>query len=340
MDLHANIPLKKYTTMRLGGNAKYMTDLHSANEIQNIILQANQLNLPIFIIGGGSNVVVQDKGYDGIVLRNMIMGFETVAEDDSSVSFKIGAGENWDSVVKTTVEKNLSGIEAMSAIPGTMGAAPVQNIGAYGQELVDTFVSLEAYDLNEGIFVNLNSDDCQFSYRDSIFRSSQKGRYIITSVVLKLFKSAPVQPFYSAVQKYFDNHNINIFTPSTIRQAVIDIRTDKLPDPAIYPNSGSFFKNSIIEDWQLNDLQSQFSDIPRYDLGNNKYKIPSGWLIEQAGFKGQLINGIRIHDKNTLVLINESASSYHDLELTRDEIIRKVRDIFRIEIDQEPIEMP
>lgn len=340
MDLHANIPLKKYTTMRLGGNAKYMTDLHSANEIQNIILQANQLNLPIFIIGGGSNVVVQDKGYDGIVLRNMIMGFETVAEDDSSVSFKIGAGENWDSVVKTTVEKNLSGIEAMSAIPGTMGAAPVQNIGAYGQELVDTFVSLEAYDLNEGIFVNLNSDDCQFSYRDSIFRSSQKGRYIITSVVLKLFKSAPVQPFYSAVQKYFDDHNINIFTPSTIRQAVIDIRTDKLPDPAIYPNSGSFFKNSIIEDWQLNDLQSQFSDIPRYDLGNNKYKIPSGWLIEQAGFKGQLINGIRIHDKNTLVLINESASSYHDLELTRDEIIRKVRDIFRIEIDQEPIEMP
>ena len=340
MDLHANIPLKKYTTMRLGGNAKYMTDLHSANEIQNIILQANQLNLPIFIIGGGSNVVVQDKGYDGIVLRNMIMGFETVAEDDSSVSFKIGAGENWDSVVKTTVEKNLSGIEAMSAIPGTMGAAPVQNIGAYGQELVDTFVSLEAYDLNEGIFVNLNSDDCQFSYRDSIFRSSQKGRYIITSVILKLFKSAPVQPFYSAVQKYFDDHNINIFTPSTIRQAVIDIRTDKLPDPAIYPNSGSFFKNSIIEDWQLNDLQSQFSDIPRYDLGNNKYKIPSGWLIEQAGFKGQLINGMRIHDKNTLVLINESASSYHDLELTRDEIIRKVRDIFRIEIDQEPIEMP
>ncbi|MEO5949818.1 MAG: UDP-N-acetylmuramate dehydrogenase [Candidatus Saccharimonadales bacterium] len=339
MEIHTNIPLKNYTTMKLGGNARFMSDAHTPQEVKEICVNAGKQNLPVFIIGGGSNVIARDEGFNGIVIRNRIMGFEIVADDASSTTFKIGAGENWDSVVKRTVDLNLSGIEAMSAIPGTTGGAPVQNVGAYGQEIAETLVSLEAYDIKTDDFVSLSSEECGFSYRHSIFRGDQSGRYVITSVNLRLYKAVPAQPFYKAVQEYFDEHNITLFTPDIIRNAVIAIRTDKLPDPLERPNTGSFFKNAIVEDWQLGDLKKDFPDIPTYDLGNNTYKIPTGWLIEQVGFKGKLIHGMRVHDKNALVLINEAATSYHDLELARDEIIGGVRDTFRIIIEQEPLEI-
>ena len=339
MDIHTNIPLKNYTTMRLGGNARFMTEVHTPDDVATVCKNAHKQNLPIFILGGGSNVIVRDDGFTGIVIRNRIPGFEVIADTASDTTIKIGAGENWDEVVKRTVDLNLSGIEALSAIPGTAGAAPVQNIGAYGQEVADTLISLEAYDIQNDSFVILSNADCGFSYRHSIFRGDSTGRYVITSITLKLYKVAPQPPFYKAIQDYFDKHDITLYTPQTIRDAVTVIRTDKLPDPKLTPNTGSFFKNAIIEDWQLDELRKTYPDIPTYDMPDGKFKVPTGWLIEQTGLKGKTLHGMRVHDKNALVLINESATSYADLADARDEIIGAVRDQFHIMIEQEPLEI-
>ncbi len=339
LNIHTDIPLKNYVTMRLGGNARFMTDIHSPTDLSELVARAKQQHLPIFVLGGGSNTLVPDEGYAGIVLRNRIPGFEIITETPSDMTIRIGAGEDWDSVVKRTVDMRLSGVEALSAIPGTAGAAPVQNIGAYGQEISETLVSLEAYDEKLDQLVTLENHDCKFSYRNSIFRSEALGRYIITSITLRLYKAAPVPPFYAAVQDYFDTHNITIFTPQAIRDAVIAIRAEKLPDPTVRPNTGSFFKNAIIEDWQVTDIKAEYPDVTLYDMPDGRFKIPTGWLIEQTGLKGQLLHGMRIHDKNALVLINESATSYQDLAAARNEIIGAVRDKFRIEIEQEPLEM-
>jgi len=339
MDIHTNIPLKNYTTMRLGGNARFMTDVHNNDEVAEVCRNARSQNLPIFILGGGSNVIVHDEGFNGIVIRNRISGFEVVADEPGRTILKVGAGENWDEIVKRTVDMNLTGIEAMSAIPGTAGAAPVQNVGAYGQEIAESLVSLEAYDIEGDRFVVLQNADCGFSYRHSIFRGDAAGRYVILSITIQLSKVAPQPPFYKAVQDYFDANNITMFTPQIIRDAVIAIRTDKLPDPTVTPNTGSFFKNAIVEDWQLTDLKKDYPDIPTYDMSDGRYKVPTGWLIEQTGLKGKTLHGMRVHDKNALVLINESATSYADLAAARDEIQGAVRDQFRIIIEQEPLEI-
>ena len=340
MDIHTNIPLKNLTTMRLGGPVKFFAEAHDPAELQSLYQDAASKQVPVFIIGGGSNLVGHDEGYNGLVIRIKIPGFQTVADDLYSTTIKIGAGENWDEVVKRTVDMRLSGIETMSAIPGTAGAAPVQNVGAYGQEIADTLVSLEAYDTTANAFVTLTNEECEFSYRHSIFRGAQQGQYIITSITLKLSKSIPTPPFYESLQTYLDEHAITTYTQQTIRDAVIGIRADKLPDPAVKPSSGSFFKNSIIEQWHLDDLKTTYPDIKAYDMGNGTYKVYTGWLIEKLGYKNQLIHGMRVNEKNCLVLINESATGYADLAAARDEIIGNIRDTFRIQVDQEPLEIP
>lgn len=339
MDIHTNIPLKNYTTMRLGGNARFMTDVHTPEEVAEVCRKAVSTHLPLFILGGGSNVIVRDEGFAGIVVHNKIPGFTVVSDEPGHTVIKIGAGENWDEVVARTVGMNLSGIECLSAIPGTAGAAPVQNIGAYGQEIADTLVSLEAYDIQRNQFVILQNAECGFSYRHSIFRGEAAGRYVIVTITLRLYKSAPQPPFYAALQEYFAAHDITLFTPQVVRDAVVAIRADKLPDPTVLPNAGSFFKNAIIEEWQLADLKKTYPTIPTYDLSDGRFKIPTGWLIEQTGLKGQTLYGIHVHDKNALVLINESADSYSDLAAARDEIMGAVRDQFHIAIKQEPLEM-
>lgn len=339
MEVHTNIPLKNFTTMKLGGPARFMVEARTPEEVKTVYDNAASKNLSIFILGGGSNVIAKDEGFAGIVIRIRIPGFEIVADDINTTTIKIGAGESWDNVVKRTVDLHLSGIEAMSMIPGTAGGAPVQNVGAYGQEIADTLVSLEAYDSQTKSFVVLQNEACGFAYRDSIFRGDQKGRYIITSITIKLSKSLPQPPFYDALQSYFDKLNIKIFTQETVRDAVIAIRTDKLPDPSVTPNTGSFFKNAIVENWQLTELRQAYPDMKVFDMGNGTSKIPTGWLIEQTGLKGQVLHGMRVHDKNALVLINESASGYADLAAARDEIIGAVRDKFRIQIEQEPLEL-
>ncbi|MBM3210316.1 UDP-N-acetylmuramate dehydrogenase [Candidatus Saccharibacteria bacterium] len=339
MNIHTNIALKSFTTMRLGGMADVMVELKSLEDITSLYTQAAERQLPVYILGSGSNVIARDEGYRGIVALNRIMGFEIVQEDEMSVTIRVGAGENWDEFCAKTVEMGLSGIAAMSAIPGTCGASPVQNIGAYGQEAADVIVSVEAYDTTSGQFVELSAEDCKFSYRHSIFRGEAAGKYCITAVTFRLYRGMPQPPFYDALQNYLDSQNITLYTPQVIRDAVTAIRAKKLPDPAIQPNTGSFFKNSVVEKWLYDEVATKFPDVPHYDMPDGQIKIPTGWLIEQTGLKGQLLHGMRINPANALVLINESAGSYSDLAAAREEIITQVRDMFRITIEQEPLEL-
>ncbi len=339
MEIHTNIPLKNLTTIRLGGPTRFFVEVHSAEDLRSVYKNALTQNIKPFVIGGGSNLIAHDEGYSGIIIRIRIPGFEITSEDAGTTTIKIGAGEDWDEIVKRTVELNLSGIEAMSGIPGTAGATPVQNVGAYGQEIADTLISVDAYDTSTDSFVTLDNSSCEFSYRHSIFRGNAAGRYIITSITLKLSKSIPAPPFYESLQKYLEQNNITIYTQQTIRDAVLAIRADKLPDVKEKASAGSFFKNALVEKWQLDSLKKQFPEIPSYDMGEGKYKIPTGWLIEKAGLKGQLLHGIRVYEGNALVLVNESATSYADLASARDEIIAKIRDLFQIHIEQEPLEL-
>jgi UDP-N-acetylmuramate dehydrogenase len=325
--------------MKIGGDARFITEVRTPDEVASIYHNAKSQNLPIFILGGGSNVIVHDEGFDGIVVRMRIEGFEIIDDNINNTTIKIGAGEIWDSVVQRTADMELSGIEAMSAIPGTAGATPVQNVGAYGQEIADSLQSLDAYDSQTDTFVTLQNADCNFAYRDSIFRGDAAERYVITSITIRLSKNQPQPPFYESLQKYLDEKSIKMYTAEVIRNTVIEIRKTKLPDPTITPNCGSFFKNAIVEKWQLDDLRKINPDIPTFELSDGRYKIPSGWLIENVGLKGALIHGIRVYDKNALVLINESAVSYDDLAFARDQVIGKVRDKFRVQIEQEPLEM-
>lgn len=340
MNIKTNVPLKDYTTMRLGGEARFIAEAHSLDELATLYKNAQKLQQPVFILGGGSNMIVPDSGYDGLVICNRIPGFDVTEDDAEKTVIKVGAGEIWDSVVQRTVEMNLTGIEALSAIPGTAGAAPVQNIGAYGQEVADSILEVEAYDTQASTFVKLTAEDCSFAYRYSIFRGTEQGRYAITGITLRLFKGNPSPPFYDSLQKYLDEHQVTDYTPASIRAAVIAIRSDKLPDPKLLPNAGSFFKNAIIEEWQVKELQQQNPEMPAYKMDDSHYKIPSGWLIEQTGLKGELLHGMRVHTGNALVLINESATGYADLAAAREEIIGAVRDQFNITIEQEPLEMP
>lgn len=339
MDVMTNISLKQYTTMKLGGEARYMATADSASDVVSLYRNARKENLPIFVLGGGSNVITHDEVFEGIVLLNKIKGFEVISETDETTDVKIGAGEVWDEVVEKAIELGLQGIEAMSGIPGTAGAAPVQNVGAYGQEIADTLISLEAYDSKTDTIVTISADECDFSYRNSIFRDKEKGRYCILNITLRLNKAEPKPPYYASLQKYIDENDIREVNLSVIRVAVLNIRSEKLPDPAELPSAGSFFKNALVEKWKLEELQKEYSDIPNYAMSDGRYKIPTGWLIDKAGLRGYRSHGMRVYEKNALVLVNDSASGYNDLAAIREEIVQIVFDKFGIKIEQEPLEL-
>ena len=339
MDVMTNISLKQYTTMKLEGEARYMATVDSASDVVSLYRNARKENLPIFVLGGGSNVITHDEVFEGIVLLNKIKGFEVISETDETTDVKIGAGEVWDEVVEKAIGLGLQGIEAMSGIPGTAGAAPVQNVGAYGQEIADTLISLEAYDSKTDTIVTISADECDFSYRNSIFRDKEKGRYCILNITLRLNKAESKPPYYASLQRYIDENDIREVNLSVIRVAVLNIRSEKLPDPAELPSAGSFFKNALVEKWKLEELQKEYSDIPNYAMSDGKYKIPTGWLIDKAGLRGYRSHGMRVYEKNALVLVNDSATGYDDLAAIREEIVQIVFDKFGIKIEQEPLEL-
>ena len=316
-----------------------MVTADSPGDVVSLYRNAKNENLSIFVLGSGSNVITHDEVFEGIVLLNKIKGFEVISETDETTNVKIGAGEVWDEVVEKAIGLGLQGVEAMSGIPGTAGAAPVQNVGAYGQEIADTLISLEAYDSKTDTIVTISADECDFSYRNSIFRDKEKGRYCILNIILRLNKAEPKPPYYASLQRYIDENDIREVNLSVIRVAVLNIRSEKLPDPAELPSAGSFFKNALVEKWKLEELQKEYNDIPNYAMSDGRYKIPTGWLIDKAGLRGYRSHGMRVYEKNALVLVNDSATGYDDLAAIREEIVQIVFDKFGIKIEQEPLEL-
>ncbi len=343
MNIQQNVPLKDHSTMRLGGTAAYLTEITSRRELTEALAWAEaQSNLPVIMIGGGSNIIWRDEGFPGLVIVNKIMRFEEQQEDDENYYVTIGAGEDWDSVVARVTEKGMTGIEALSLIPGTAGATPVQNVGAYGQEIADTLVSIEAYDSQLKQFVTLPAADCAFSYRSSRFKTTDRGRFYITALTLHLIHGNPQPPFYRALQAYLDEKGLTNPTPQLIREAVIDIRRSKLPDPAVVANNGSFFANPIIDAELFSQISTDHPGMPNWPTEDGRYKIPAAWLLERTGFKD-------VHDAETgmgtwpgqcLVLVNEHAPSTAALLAFRQKIIDTVRQQFNITLEQEPEILP
>lgn len=342
MNLQENVALSGYSTMRLGGTARYMLDITSRGELQDAVNWAEAQGLPIIMIGGGSNIFWKDEGFPGLVLVNKIMRFESFDEDGRNVYITAGAGESWDAVVAHTATDGLTGIEALSLIPGSAGATPIQNVGAYGQEIANTITTVEAYDRQAKTFVTIPTIDCAFGYRTSRFKTSDKGRFLISAITVHLMRGLPEPPFYQSVAEYMTAHGIERPTPLNIRDAVIAIRSAKLPDPLKVANNGSFFANPIISEETLAQLQAGYQQMPHWPTGDGKIKLPAAWLIDQAGFKDyhDSATGMATWPKQSLVFINEHATSTADLLAFRQKVIDAVQARFHITLEQEPELLP
>lgn len=343
MNIVPNVSLANYSTMRLGGIADFLVEIHGRDELKEAFEWAKAKNLPLIMIGGGSNIFWQDAGFHGLVMVNKIMGFTDDAEDAENHYVTIGAGENWDSVVARTVVAGLTGIEALSLIPGTTGATPVQNVGAYGQDISQTLMTVEVFDCQTGQLATLPNDACGFGYRTSKFKGEFRGRYLITGITLHLRVGNPLPPYYGAVQTYLEaNPTDQAITPAVIREAVIAIRSAKLPDVATIANNGSFFANPVISEDALVELRTRIPTMPYWPLDGGGAKIPAAWLIEQAGFKDyhDQQTGMATWPKQPLVLINESAKTTSQLLAFRDKITDTVKQKFGITLTQEPELLP
>ena len=364
MRVNENILISSLTTMRLGGPARYVLEIEKPADVADAYGFAAQFNLPTFVLGYGANTIGHDEGFNGVIIINRMRGIEvinpagsqttfsedhklgrapssvssekTFDQDPSEITLKVMGGEYWDNVVAFACEKGLTGIEALSKIPGLAGAAPVQNIGAYGQQISDVLESIDVYDSASQTYRTLEKSDLNFSYRRSILNTTDKNRYFVISITLKLSPGQMTRPFYNSIEKYIVQNHLTDFTPQGIRKIVSAIRADKLPDPLEKASSGSFFKNIYLSNADAEKAEGKGYPVHRGKDGN---KINSGWLIEQAGFKGKLINGFRVNEKACLVLINESAKSYNDLAKARSEIVGRVYDKFGYWLEQEPVEI-
>ncbi len=332
-----NVSLKQYSTMRLGGNAAFLMDITSPHEIGPAIDWADAQNIPVIMIGGGSNIIWNDAGFNGLVMVNKIAGYEI--QDQGEQSFLIvGAGEPWDSVVERCVAQGLAGIEQLSLIPGSAGATPIQNVGAYGRETSEVLVCVQAYDRQDKKIIVIPKIDCGFGYRTSRFKTTDKGRFFITSITYALTKNPPMRPFYDSVDRYLQEQSISHPTLAQLRDAVIAIRSSKLPDPAVVANCGSFFGNPIIGTEQINQLVDQYPSIKFWQIDEDKAKVSAGWLLEQLGLKGyhEPNTGMAIWDKQALVFVNESAPNTASLIAFRDAVMAAVKTKYGITLEQEP----
>ncbi|HAS69580.1 UDP-N-acetylenolpyruvoylglucosamine reductase [Candidatus Nomurabacteria bacterium RIFOXYC2_FULL_36_8] len=340
MNIQDYVDIKSYSTLKVGGQFRYFCIVSSVYDLTSIWTivhtDVRYKDIPIFILGGGSNIIFSDGVLDVFALKIEIKGFEIVSEEQNYVDIKVGAGEIWDEIVSRTVSMGLSGFESLSLIPGTAGASPVQNIGAYGAEVKDTILEVEVYEIETGKVFNISNKDCKFGYRDSIFKGEARGKYIITGVTYRLSKSIPRLPDYPGIKSYFIDNNINIPTLAQIREAIISIRQSKLPNPNEIPNVGSFFKNPIVEKVVAHKIKEDYPDAKFFSVDDTHTKVPAGWLIENAGLKGKSFGKVSMYDKNALVLVNKEGATCEDVIRARDEIIKIVKDKFGIELVQEP----
>jgi len=340
MQIQKDFSLRKYNTFGVQAFAKYFATFFSGQELKECLTE-NRNKLPKMILGGGSNILFT-KDFDGLVLQNEIPGIDIIFEDEEFVHIRVGAGVKWHHFVLFCVNRNLGGVENLSLIPGKAGASPMQNIGAYGVEIKDVFYQLEALHLKELVKQKFSASDCKFGYRESVFKNKYKDQFAILNVTYRLRKNPVFNISYAAIESELEKMKIQQLTVKAVSDAIIRIRTSKLPDPAIIGNAGSFFKNPLITKEKLLKIQSQqlFKNdfgghIPFYKTDEDNLKIPAGWLIEQCGWKGFRKGDAGCYEKQALVLVNYGNATGGDIYNLSEEIKISVKEKFDIELERE-----
>ena len=332
MQIHENFPLKSYNTFSIDARAKFFNSFSSAEELEELLMIYSEY--PVFILGGGSNILFT-KDYEGCVLKNEIKGIELQHEDAEHVYVKVRAGENWHQFVLHCINHNWAGVENLSLIPGNVGASPIQNIGAYGVELDDVFWSLEAFHLDDRRIHTFTREDCEFGYRNSIFKERYKDQFAIISVTLQLRKKPIFHTDYGAIVEELEKMGVKDLSIKAVSQAVINIRSSKLPDPQKIANAGSFFKNPEVPTEKYEALKLAFPDIVAYPLAKGTVKLAAGWMIEQCGWKGYRKGDAGCHTKQALVLVNYGNATGKELYDFSEEILQSVKNKFGVVLERE-----
>ncbi|WP_317929180.1 UDP-N-acetylmuramate dehydrogenase [Halioxenophilus sp. WMMB6] len=329
--------LRRYNTLQLDATAEYFVEVTSLQQLQQL-LGASPAPLAL-VLGGGSNVVLTSD-IPGLVVLNRILGKQVVAESDTHLELVVGAGENWDELVRYCVERDLWGIENLGLIPGTVGAAPIQNIGAYGVELESVLLWLDAFNTETGELCRFSRATCRFGYRHSLFKEADGRKFIITQVAFGLSKEPIPQLSYGELAQKYENIDSKDIKALSVYQSICDIRRAKLPDPLHTPNVGSFFKNPIIEPHLFADLLRQYPSIPHYLTADGAIKLAAGWLIDKAGWKGKRVGAVGVHDRQALVLINPGLGSAREVLDLAQKIVADVERQFGIALEVEPTIYP
>ena len=329
-----NVSLKSYNTFGIDVKADYFTAFTHVDSVSELLSHSEFKEMPRLILGGGSNILFT-KDYNGIVLRNQIPGIELIKDDEDFWYVKAGAGVVWHQLVLWCIERGFQGIENLSLIPGSAGAAPIQNIGAYGVELKDSFHSLEAFHVTEGNIKSFTNEECNFGYRDSVFKRELKGQVIILSVVLRLRKRPQLNVSYGAITQELKRLGVEQPDVRSISDAVCNIRRSKLPDPSKIGNAGSFFKNPEVSAAVFASIKKEFPGIVAYDLPDGNVKLAAGWLIEQCGWKGKVIGHTGSHKDQALVLVNYGGASGNEIKDLAYTIQASVFEKFRVTIEPE-----
>jgi len=334
MKLLENYSLISRNTFRMNVSCRYFAEVENTDELKNLLSDRKFKYLPKLILGEGSNVLFT-KDFDGLVLTQASSKIEIIIRSENFEYVAADAGVNWHELVVFCVDKNLGGIENLSLIPGTVGAAPIQNIGAYGQELKDVFYSLKGFYLDDLTEMEMMNIDCKFGYRDSVFKRELKDKFVITSVTLQLNTNPKPNTNYWAVKEELEKIDKTEFTIKDVSEIVCKIRRSKLPDPKVIGNAGSFFKNPEITSAQYLDLKKQYPDMPGFSLPNKLMKVPAAWLIEKCGLKGRRFGNVGVHEKQALVIVNYGGASPQEVMDLSELIKLHVRKNFRIELEEE-----
>ncbi len=333
MNIQESISLKPFTTFGIDQKAKYFTRVGTLSELKAALLAAKEKQLPVFILGGGSNILLT-RDIDALVIKLEIKGINLVKEEGDQLFVEVGAGEMWHELVLHSIAQDWAGLENLSLIPGTVGASPMQNIGAYGVEIKDVFDSLQAMHRETLEMHSFDAKACQFGYRESVFKQTLKDQYVITSVTFRLSKTPKFHLEYGAIREVLAANGIEQPSIRAISDAVIQIRQSKLPDPKEIGNAGSFFKNPTISNTQFEALKAAYPSIPGYPSAEG-VKVAAGWLIEQAGWKGKRVGDVGVHTKQALVLVNYGGGSGKELKNLSEQIQASVFEKFGIHLQPE-----
>lgn len=334
MQIRENVSLLPYNTFGIDVRAKYFSRFTNLDELKELLNFSDGPTTSQLVLGGGSNILLT-KDFDGLVIKNEVGGIEVIHEDEANIYVKAGAGVNWHRLVMHCVENNFAGMENLSLIPGNVGASPMQNIGAYGVELKDVFYKLEAYHAKENYTKIFSLEECAFGYRESVFKHKYKGQFVITSVTYRLNKTPVFHTGYGAVQQELESMGVTELSIQAISQAVINIRSSKLPDPKKIGNAGSFFKNPQVTQPFYEELKKLYPAVPSFPFDETHVKIPAGWLIEQCGWKGFRKGDAGCYAKQALVLVNYGNATGEEIYGLSEEILQSVKRTFGIELERE-----